>query len=294
MFSPRLYIALVPLLYGCVLLLPLFTVYFQHQGQTAALFLLSFYWALVAVFWPGLRPRHLLWTVPVYLLVFPLLRFLPVRELVALVAEPRLAEVEYHARIAGDFLLGLAFQSFAALVAAAGLSFQAKRARLLFRRAASDEDERMALYEITSAAHENPELSFYRYKTLLGNGFGLVAEQNGRLLGVVHALLLKDELFLYGLSVVAEARPGLAHDLLLSLLRRPELPTYAGMRWYFWAGDNDPVEIASAIQRRGFKLLGENDPRLTAARELLEAGLRQEKPFPIRLGPGNVWLREIT
>ena len=300
MFLPRLYISLVPLLYGIVFVLPLFTVYFQHQGQTAAFFLLSFYWALVSVFWPGLRPRHLLLTVPALLLVFPLLRFLPVYDGVVLILDPRLAEPEFIARLPGDFLLGLGLQTFSALVAAAGLSFQAKRARLVFRRAALDEEEMETLFEITRAAYENPDLSYYRYKTMLGYGFSLVAEQHGKILGVVHALLLKESLFLYSLTTIPTAQPELKLQLLQNMLRRGELPAYPGMSWFFWDGkkvnEGDEVaELLPELQHHGFHPLQEKDPRLTAAQELLSGGLGQALPMAIPLGPPRtVWLREIV
>lgn len=290
MLAPRIYIALVPLLYSTALILPLFFVTFHHQGLTTALFLVSFYWALASIFWPRLEPRHLLWTIPALLIAYPILYFIPFYHLAAAITEPALARLEYAARLNEDFLMAVVFQSFAALVASAGLTFQKKRARLRLRRAAMDEEEMMTLFEIKQAARPNEAVSFYKYKVLLQKGFCLVAEQNSRVLGAVHWLQIRDTLYVFDLVTRADTDPLLPRQLLAGLFQRGEMRPVPGTRWFFW---DEAPGLARDLERRGFRSLEPGDGRLADAWTLLGGGLGPSLPSEVPLGhPSAIWWLE--
>ncbi len=288
-----LYILLVPILYGLAFFLPLLSEAFQSQGETGALFLLSFYWAMISVFWKRLRPRDLLLTIPALTLAYPIARWLPIYDLITPWREPLLARLEFEARLPGDFARAFLFHSFAALVTASGISFRARRASLSFRRAATDEEEMETLFALHHAAVPSaPELTYYKFKVLLGKSFSLVAEQHGRILGIIHGLPLQDTLFIWGLGTVPAA-PDTELRLVRAFFERGEMRPMAGTRWLFWSDTQSP-EIPAALQATGFKLIGEEDLRLKTARSLLRGGLGIDLPGAIPLiAPADPWLREI-
>ncbi|MCB1327167.1 MAG: hypothetical protein H7A21_18250 [Spirochaetales bacterium] len=183
-------------------------------AHSALIFVLSFFLTLLAVPWPGLRPRDLL----VSLIPTCLLGGLALG-MARHVSPPAFgAEHGY-----GDLLKLFFIQGFAVLVGASGLGMRKNQNRPVIRRAARDSEELEAIFSLRQRARQEEGLTYYRYVTMLGLGFALVCEERARVTGVIHGMRLDDLVFLFDLAVEPGMEQQREETLVARTLTRPEV-----------------------------------------------------------------------
>ncbi len=253
---PWSYIALVVAVHCGILLLPAWLPVFRGAAHTTAFLLAGFALALVGMFWPGLKPRHLLVILGALLLIEPPLWF-AFTGFFEDAAGELIDDPENHGM--QDVARSISIQAFVSLIMSMGLWMRGRYDRFTVRRGGSDREERETLFDLKQELLPEAELTYLRYAKLLERGISLIGERMMRMRCVVHAFQRDEVIFLYDLMMVP-GEPDSRAELLDATLARPEFRLATEGRVYLVSRDSrDTLEL---LEARGFRRVGDQEREL--------------------------------
>jgi len=197
--SGIVYVLLVFFSQTAIINAPRFTEAFPGLSHAAVVFLTAAFWAVLASFWKGLRPKQAL-VIPLLILFLEPLIFLGL-DMLSPGDRPRAyAPPLLKNPLMRGMAYGILVQGFASVVVALGLRIGEQSRLFHIRQAGRDQEEKEILYEMRTRNRQG-DISFYRFTLLLKRGFCLVAVENNRSIGFIQIFRLEDDLFLHDLNL---------------------------------------------------------------------------------------------
>ncbi|MEQ9365039.1 MAG: hypothetical protein RIF32_12380 [Leptospirales bacterium] len=250
MFSnwrPWSYIALVAAVHNGILLLPAWLPIFRGAAHTTAFLLSGFVLALLGMFWPGLKVRHLAIILGI-LLVTEIPLWFAFTQAFPEAAGELVNDRENHGL--RDVLRSVGIQAFVSIIMSMGLWMRGRYDHFTVRRGGSDREEREILFDLKQRLLPETGLTYLRYAKLLECGISLIGEQLMRMRCAIHAFQRDEIIFLYDLMKVPGEEDRRA-DLLDATLQRPEFHLASQGRVYLV--NQDPPETLDLLTARGFR-----------------------------------------
>lgn len=269
MFWPAIYIALTALVHGAILVTYMTVPALQSAPVSMFFFLGGFLLALASAAWPGLRPRHMFFLLPVLAMS---------QGLISLVLE----QVAHGAglRLDGDagnaVIASVLIQAFITLVSAAALWMKGRQRRFVVRRAAMDREELETLVANKEERAPEPNLTFLRYSLLIKRGLSFVGALDHRILYQILAFQRRETIYLHDFLWMEDDETR-REETLDRFLRRAEL--HQGAKQFIFLVGADDFWTGPRLERYGFRRIPSEDiDRMLEIRRDLDRVLKDEFP----------------
>lgn len=247
------YVLLTVTVHCLILLAPSVFPVFRGAAHTTAFLLASLVLALLGMFWPDLRPRHLRVILAALIIIEPPLYFG-----FAHFFPEQAGDIAYDRTQHGaiDLVRSIGVQLFISLVMSMGLWMRTRYDVFSLRRSGTDREEREKLFELKQSQLPEDGLTYLRYVKLMECGITLIGERMMRMRGVLNAFQRDELLFIYDLMNVP-GEPECRRELLELAMQRREFQQATLGRVYL-VGNDDPDTIA-LLKEFGFRHLGPHE-----------------------------------